>query len=328
MWMENYISLVRMMDKKTTAKLMRILKIATNQGGIHIVGNKQVGKSNLKKLLASTAIKSLNTQVIICDTVGIWKYDFDKIGYYTIPKGCIRCNRKAFKIDETIKNEVIYLLNDKKPIIFDLELEFTDQLGFFDGFIMSYLYDKQRNLTKIHKKNLPDSYLIIIEEAQNVFGINFETKMAGMIRKKYNELANYKIGIISSSQALTEVNAKFRRKMALFLIGKSSLTDYSLTLEKMLKHSQYKESILDEQFRFKFLDTSNDSILQLPLFKSINGEPFEIKQEFLQPKQIIPQIKFDTNISLPLLQQQYEKKKKSSIRHFFDLLLWLIIKPY
>lgn len=314
------------MDKKTTTELLRILKIATEQGGIHIVGNKQVGKSNLKKLLASTAIRSLKTQVIICDTVGIWRHDFQHIGYYTIPKGCINLSydKKTYRINDSIEREIIYLLNDKKPIIFDLELEYTENLGYFNGFLMSYLYDKQRNLSKIHKRNLPDSYLIFIEEAQSVFGFDFETKMARIIRKKYSELANFKIGIISSSQALTEVNAKFRRKMALFLVGKSSLTDYSLTLDKLLKHSKHKDLILETQFRFKFLDTSNDTILDLPRFQPDN-EPFEIKRGFLQPKQnVMPQIK--PNAMLP--QQLKKKKKKNAIRDSIDTLIWLFTKPY
>jgi len=309
-------------NNKTTTELLRILKIATTQGGIHIIGNKQVGKSNLKKTLASIAINNLKTQVIICDTVGIWRHDFEAIGYYTIPKGCINLSydKKSYRINDSIRREVIYLLNDKKPIIFDLELEYTEKLGYFNGFLMSYLYDQQRNLSKIHKKNLPESYLIFIEEAQSVFGFDFDTKMARIIRKKYSELANFKIGIISSSQALTEVNAKFRRKMALFLIGKSSLTDYSLTLSKLLKHSKHKDQILEEQFRFKFLDTSTDSILELPQFKPTN-EPFEIKHGFSQPKRIdIPKLKPATQ----LWQTPQQKKKKRSFSDTIRYLLYLL----
>lgn len=284
-------------------ELLRILNLALKRGGVHIIGNKQVGKSNAKKVLASLAIQKLpNTKTIIIDTVGKWRFDFDKIGFYTIPKGSLtiseipigyRMNglpfyRKGYRIEAQTEREVKTLLEGKQPIIFDLELEDTEEIGYFEGYIMQTLYEKQRIRNKYWKGKLKDSYLLFLEEAENVFDSSFDKKLFNRTRKIYNELANYKIGIVSSSQALTEVNAKFRRKMALFLIGKSSLTDYDLKLRRLLRHSKHRADILSLKIG-SFLDTSTDKIIGFPEFKQ-EGKPYEIKRGFcIKPKILKPQ---------------------------------------
>lgn len=281
-----------------TSDLLQIVKDASNYGQIHIIANKQHGKSNTKKVLASLAIRSLKqTKTVIIDTVGLWRFDFDSIPFYTIPKRAlsireqpigIRSNglpfyEKTYKIAPSVKREVNKLLEGKKPILFDLELESPLECGYFAGYILSYFYEKQRIKRKYHKGKLPDSYLIFLEEAENLFDSGFDRKMLSKIRKRLNESANMKIGIISSAQRETETNIKFRAKAYGYLFGRVSLTDYHSRHRSMFRDSKHKKALTTFK-RGSFLYTPTDTIIRFPKFKP-KGVPYEIKHGFIPQPQ-------------------------------------------
>lgn len=269
--------------------LLRILQDAQKFGGIHLSANKQCGKSNAKKVLASSAIRSLNAKVVITDTVGKWKHDFINIPYYTIEANSLRITEKPLGAEvrktydfrkDSVKKEVNYLLDSKSPILFDLELEYPEELGYFNGYIMLYLYRKQRKLNNYWKGKLRNSYLIFIEEIENVFNSTFDKRILSRHAKVYNEIGNYRIGIVSSSQRLTEVNIRFRAKAYAYLIGCSSLTDYHNRLRSMLRHSQHKSQITKLE-RGNFLYTATDSLVKFPKFETTE-KPYELPNGFLK----------------------------------------------
>lgn len=278
-------------------------------GGIHIVGNKQVGKSNLKKTFASHVINQhKETKLIIVDVEGKWQYDFSNIRYFTIPKRCIniieqpigrRLNgsiftRKTYKLNADLEKNVMELLRDKEPILFIVELEDTESCGFFSAFIISQIYDMQRISRKYWHGQLKKSYCIVLEESENIFDSqSLEKKLFNSLRKKYNECANLRIGILSSSQRLTEVNKKFRGKMHGYLIGYTNPDDYIGQLGRILqKVSENPKQVLKPEFRYKFLYTPTDQILTFPQFKQEN-KPFEWIPKIPEQAQAKPKPKKD-----------------------------------
>jgi len=260
-------------------------------GGIHIVGNKQVGKSNLKKTFSQHVMDSHSeTKLIIVDVEGRWEYDFNSIRYFVIPKRSIsiieepigrRLNgtiftKKTYKLNAELEKTVLKLLRDKEPILFIVELEDTESCGYFSAFIISQIYDMQRISRKYWHGELKKSYCVVLEESENIFDSqSLEKKLFNSLRKKYNECANLRIGILSSSQRLTEVSKKFRGKMHGYLIGYTNPDDYIGQLGRILqKVSENPKQVLKPEFRYKFLYTATDQILTFPLFKQ-DGQPFE-----------------------------------------------------
>jgi hypothetical protein len=275
---------------RNNESLEQLFNDVLKHGGIHIVGNKQVGKSNLKKTFASHVIKQhAETKLIIVDVEGKWQYDFSNIRYFTIPKNSIniveepigrRLNgtiftRKIYRLNADLEKNVLDLLRDNEPILFIVELEDTESCGYFSAFIISQIYDMQRISRKYWFGQLKRSYCIILEESENIFDSqSLEKKLFNSLRKKYNECANLRIGILSSSQRLTEVNKKFRGKMHGYLVGYTNPDDYIGQLGRILKKvSENPKQVLKPEFRYKFLYTATDQILTFPLFKQ-HGKPY------------------------------------------------------
>lgn len=213
---------------RNNESLEQLYRDVLKHGGIHAVANKQAGKSNLKKTFAYyVKNQHKETKLIIIDVEGRWQYDFSSIRYFTIPKRSIsiieepigrRLNgtvftKKTYKLNADLEKHVIELLRDDKPILFIVELEDTESCGYFSAFVISKIYDMQRIARKYWFGKLKRTYRIILEESENIFDSqSLEKKLFNSLRKKYNECANLRIGILSSSQRLTEVNKKFRGK--------------------------------------------------------------------------------------------------------------------
>lgn len=275
---------------RNNESLERLFNDVLKHGGIHIVGNKQVGKSNLKKTFASHVMDNhKETKLIIVDVEGKWQYDFSNIRYFTIPNDTIsiiekpigrRLNgtvftKKTYRLNADLEKAVLELLRDNEPILFIVELEDTESCGYFSAFIISQIYDMQRIARKYWHGQLRRKYCIILEESENIFDAqSLEKKLFNSLRKKYNECANLSIGILSSSQRLTEVNKKFRGKMHGYLVGYTNPDDYIGQLGRILsKVSENPKQVLKPEFRYKFLYTPTDTVLTFPIFKQ-NGKPY------------------------------------------------------
>ena len=273
--------------------LEKIINNITIHGGIHIVGSKQVGKSNLKKQLSNYAIQNCpKTKTIIIDPEGSWEYDFGSIRFLRIPKNAVKIveepigirlnglafTQKTYRLNPTIAKMAKHLALDNEPILFILEFDNPEECGYFASYILELVYDYQRVKRKYWKNNLPRKFLVVLEEAENIFDqSSLEKRLFNTLRKKYAEMANLKIGILSSSQRLTEVNKKFRAKMYGYLIGYLNPDEYVGQIERMLnKISENPTQILNPDFRHKFLYTPTDSVIQTEKFAP-TGEPREIK---------------------------------------------------
>ena len=271
----------------------------TKKGGVHLIGLKQVGKSNLKKLLTDFVIKSHpKTKVIVIDSEGSWRFNYSKIAYYTILRNTVKISeevigqrlngsnftKKCYDIEPITKADSLKLIKSKKPILFNIELDNPEEIGFFASWIISEIYDMQRIKRKYNKGELKQSYFIVCEEAENIFdSSSLDKAIFAKFRKKYAEMSNLKIGILSSSQRLTEVNKKFRAKMSGYLFSQISLDDYVGLTERMLKLRLGKDAkkITSKDFRFCFYSTAHDLTVKIPEFKQ-SGTPYEIPRTKLE----------------------------------------------
>lgn len=269
-------------------------------GGIHVLGNKQTGKSNFKKSFSQFVMEyHSETKLIIIDVEGRWQWDFSSIRYFVIPKNSIsiieqpigvRLNgsvftKKTYKLNSNIEKVVLKLLRDSEPVLFIVELEDTETCGYFSAFVISQIYDMQRIARKYWYGKLQKSYCVVLEESENIFDSqNLEKKLFNTLRKKYNEMANLQIGILSSSQRLTEVSKKFRGKMHGYLVGYTNPDDYIGQLGRILtKISEQPKIVLKPQFRYKFLYTPTDKIITLGIFKQ-QGKPYKYQKPQVKPK--------------------------------------------
>jgi hypothetical protein len=280
--------------------LANIINDITVHGGVHIIGSKQVGKSNLKKQLASYTIQNCpKTKTIIIDPEGSWEFDFDSIRFLRIPKNAVKIveepigvrlngsvfTKKTYRLNPKIEKTAKQLTLDDEPILFILEFDDPEECGFFSSYVLELIYDYQRIKRKYWKNNLPRKFLVVLEEAENIFDqSSLEKRLFNTLRKKYAEMANLKIGILSSSQRLTEVNKKFRAKMYGYLIGYLNPDEYIGQIERMLnKISENPTQILNPDFRHKFLYTPTDSVIQTEKFTTTE-KPYEIRPQIEKPQ--------------------------------------------
>lgn len=292
------------------------------------MGTKQVGKSNLKKTLTDFVIKQhQETKTIIIDPEGSWEFSFSKIRFYRVPKKTMKISeepmgqrlngqvftRKVYRLDKEIKSDVLKLLKDKKPILFVVELDDPEEVGYFSAFVIEQVYDMQRIKRKYWKGNLKQSYFIVLEEAENIFDqSSLDKTIFNKLRKKYAEMANLKIGILSSSQRLTEVSKKFRAKMAGYLIGHILPEDFIGILQRALRLHLGKDAkkVTNPEFRYSFHYTGTNTTFKLTRFEQ-EGKPYEIPrtEPDPEPEPVEPE------------RQPKPKRKPSLAQRFFHWLL-------
>lgn len=300
------------------------------RGGIHTIGTKQVGKSNLKKSLTAYVIqKHPDTKTLIIDPEGRWEYDFNKIQFYRILPNSVKVSeeitgqrlngsnftRKVYKIDGTTKQDCLKLLDSKEPVLFIVELEEPEEIGYFSAWVIETIYNKQRIKRKYWKGNLKQSYFIVLEESENIFdNTSLDKLIFNKLRKKYAEMANLRIGILSSSQRLTEVSKKFRAKMAGYLVGHILEDDFVGLIQRMLKIKLKKDAymVTDPKFRYSFYYTGLNQSFKVAKFEQ-KGTPYEI------PRTKRPEFKEVETLT------GTQPDRKNSIFQMLKVALWNIV---
>jgi hypothetical protein len=260
-------------------------------GGVHFVSGKGYGKSTALKAVARYYAKQPDTTVIICDTILNWCLDFDTCPYYTVKQDAIKEQTKNVEIEDgksyltwakeyIIDSEPFEFLNEmikrkEHLILYNVELQEIETVGIFQAKTIDWLYQRQRIKKKYWKGNIPEQYVLISEETEAVFDNTLDRRIMSRTRKQYSEMANLRIAMFSCSQRLQEISTKFRGKMDSYEIGHTSIEDFDLKLNRMLKNSKHRNEILNLP-RGSWLDTKSDSIVTFPDFKAV-GAPYEIK---------------------------------------------------
>jgi len=270
----------------------RIVLSRLRNGGCHSVASKGFGKTNTKMQLARR-FRNEGHRVIIFDTLPNWMHNFDKIPYFTVEEFSVQDFAEQIGIEGysyfsynrqyLIASEPIQALNKYRDLLYVVTIQDPDRIGIFISAVLGEIYRQNYLVAFKHGVEAIKHWTVfVIEESENVFDSTSLTKRAfNKIRKQYSEYGNLKIAVVSSSQRLQEVSTKFRSKMD-FLIGRTTLDDYQLKVRRLLRHSKYREDVLNLPIG-SFLWCPTDSIVKYPLFKQ-QGKPFDITTEYYKPK--------------------------------------------
>jgi hypothetical protein len=275
---ENGYRLIRERKQQNHVDLKTLCSEILKFGGLFIVANKGMGKTNTLQCLARELRKDAKNKVIIFETFPKWIHEFDTIPYVYIEDGDVIESDNSFK---NLRNrEVKRLLNIHKDLIFCLAIEDIERLSFF---MSSVIYDvyRKRYLTsyKYGLEAIKENLIVIVEESQNLFDSTVLNKTVfRRLRKIYTESRNFKIHYVMASQRLQDLNTKIRARARL-LVGRVSLDDYELKISRLLRNSSYRKEVLN--FRIgKFVYPALDSLICFDKFQQ-HGKPYEVSQEML-----------------------------------------------
>lgn len=247
-------------------------------GGLFIVANKGMGKTNTLMEIARELRTDIRNRVVIFETFPLWLHEFDTMPYVYIKDGDVIQNDKKFK--SLRHGEIKRLLNTHKDLLFCLAIEDTDRLSFFISQVIYHFY-RQRYLTayKYGLEAIKENLIFVCEESQNLFDSTILNKILfRRLRKIYSESRNFKIHYVMASQRLQDLNTKIRARTRL-LVGRVSLDDYELKISRLLRHSQYRREVLEFEVG-QFLYPAADSLIRFDKFQQ-NGKPYEVSKELM-----------------------------------------------
>lgn len=247
-------------------------------GGLFIVANKGMGKTNTLQCLARELRKDVRNRVVIFETFPKWLHEFDAIPYVYIEDDDVIKNDNNFK--SVRYEDMKRILKIHKDLLFTCAVEDIDRLSFFMSKIIYSFYRKRYlKMYKYGTEAIKENLIFICEEAQNLFDSTILNKIVfRRLRKIYSESRNFKIHYIMASQRLQDLNTKIRARARL-LIGRVSLDDYELKISRLLRHSQYRREVLEFEVG-KFLYPAKNSLIRFDKFRQ-HGKPYEVGKELM-----------------------------------------------
>ncbi len=131
-------------------------------------------------------------------------------------------------------------------------------------------------------------------------------------------MANLKIGILSSSQRLTEVSKKFRAKMCGYLVGHILPEDFIGIIQRALRLHMGSEAkkVTASEFRYSFYYTGLNQTFKVSRFQQV-GKPYEIPRTQPNPE---PQ-------NERIIRTKQIKKKRSIFQKIKYVLDWFVNFP-
>ena len=271
--------------QQNNVEIESLLEDVFKFGDMLLIANKGTGKTNSLMCLASEIQKLPNTRLIIFEDFPKFCLEFDGIPYMRIRDSDVIETKHTVDIEDyflrherdyTVRRgkEIRENLDKNKDLIFTMEITDIERTCYFVYSIVNYFYRKAY-LRKYKEYAKQERIVFVIEESQNVFDSSIVSKkLFNRLRKIFSVARNLDLHFILASQRLQDLNTKIRGRTKL-LIGNVSLDDYELKVNKLLKHSAYRQEILSFE-RGVFLYTANDSIIKFPKFAP-TGKPYELK---------------------------------------------------
>ena len=274
-----------MEKQQNDVKIESLLEEVFKFGDMLLIANKGTGKTNALMCLASEIRKLENTRLIIFEDFPKFCLEFDGIPYMRIKDSDVVETKHTVDIEDyflrhdrdyTVRRgaEIRANLDQNKDLIFTSEITDIERTCYFVYSVVNYFYRKAY-LRKYKAYEKQERIVFVIEEAQNVFDSSIVSKkLFNRLRKIFSVSRNLGLHFILASQRLQDLNTKIRGRTKL-LIGNVSLDDYELKVNKLLRHSAYRQKILNFE-RGTFLYTANDSLIKFPKFAP-TGKPYELK---------------------------------------------------
>ena len=250
-------------EQLAEATMKKIVEGLMNNGKLIVLGVNGSGKTNAvfyitRYLMNTKEYKENRLRIRICDSVGIWRWTFDKVAFLDTSKS---------------RN----MPEDEGTLILDLPFSDTDiNTGIIEALVRSD-YVKQRE--DMIKNNGQASMIrtTIIEEAQNVLQSGKQSKFW---LKMLSESRNQKMFMIFICQRLADLSTRAVERCKYWIMGNVVGDNDEAKLRRAFgKRGKAIVEVLMSLQRgeFLFLDRENPELafkIKFPLFVQ-NGVPYE-----------------------------------------------------
>jgi len=188
------------------------------KNGCTILSNKQMGKTNLAKIIAaqiSEKFPDICHQKIF-DTAQVWRHSF-----------------LAKFVFQEINDNTTKVYDGNTDIIFDLEWEDSEQIMQFMG--NAVLLDYQLNRERKKIGTLKDRIIYVIEEAQNSLGSYSLNRQSGRIwLKMISESGNFGLSFIFVGQRAADISTKAIERSQTFFIGHTTGDNNTMKIKNLI----------------------------------------------------------------------------------------------
>ena len=318
----------KMQQKNEQVKALVQDVLAT--GDLLLISEKSHGKTEALKTLASEFRKQPNTRVIIFEDFPKWIHEFECIPFMRIRERDVKETQHLIDLENDffLRHERSYsvlrgkelkeALESKKDIIFLMQFESIEKSAFFIYSVVKYFYRRAYlRLYKGYKKH--EKVMFFVEESQNCFDSSvISKKIFNRLRKIFSVSRNLFLHFIMATQRMQDLNTKIRARTRLML-GRVSIDDYELKINRILRHSQYRKEILDFE-KGNWLYVATDTKIKLPMLPKQQIKPYEINKPLKPRKE--PQAKkkwvFSTYplfglLPIPIIQKVTVKEETKEI---------------
>ena len=218
-------------------KIKLLANYGLKNGGVHLVGSKNHGKTYLLFNLARELQKK--ARIIIFDGSGAWFKRFGKINVFTVfneditmQKPTLTIEYERFKLEN--EEEVKFVLENYRDVFFFFNFDNPYKRGYFIRKVVDLVHRKQKQaILSAKNEQTVQPVCFIVEEAQNAFTSHSTARYSvGTFRTQFNEARNFKEAFFTTSQRLTDFSKTIRTKQA-YCIGKINFEDISGWLRRI-----------------------------------------------------------------------------------------------
>lgn len=275
-------------------------------GDLLLVSEKSHGKTEALKTLASEFRKQPNTRVVVFEDFPKWCHEFEAIPFMRIREKDVKETQHLIDLENDffLRHERSYsvlrgkelkkALEENKDIIFLMQFESIEKSAFFIYSVVKYFYRRAYlRLYKGYKKH--EKIAFFVEESQNCFDSSvISKKIFNRLRKIFSVSRNLFLHFIMATQRMQDLNTKIRARTRLML-GRVSIDDYELKINRILRHSQYRKEILDFE-KGTWLYVATDTKIKLPMLPKQQIKPYEINKPLKPRKEEPKETKLDIGV--------------------------------
>jgi GTPase SAR1 family protein len=257
-------TVLEMAEEELTEKVIaKILDGLTENGKLMVIGLGGTGKTNLvmqlvRYLMDRKEYKEGKYIIRICDSVGVWRWKFDKVPFIDLTK---------------TRN----MPENEKTLLLDLGFSDTDlNTGIIENLVRGDFH-RQREMMVQNQGQLPIERIYVIEEAQNVLQSGKQSKFW---LKMLSESRNYGQYFIFIGQRLADISTRACERAKWCILGAVSGDNDEAKLKRMFgkKGKSVVEMLSGLKCgEFLFIDRENpESVFKIYFPKFVqNGQPYE-----------------------------------------------------
>jgi hypothetical protein len=264
----------------------KVSRILENSIDLTFVSEKGHGKTVACENLPKKIVENPRNRLIVFESFPKWINEFP-VSFMEIPQNWIIQTDKTIDLENTwIRHEKSYrllneaminqFLKENKHCVFLINSDDIEAIAYFAYSIVYKFYRRKYDMLR---KGYPitENVFFLLEEAQNSLDRFVLTKgLFNRYRKLFSEARNMGLRWILITQRLQDLSTYFRCRTSL-AIGKISLDDYDLKLNRMLKPLKVGKEILDMPIGSFYFSCINDMV-QFPEWQKAKAKEWKPKQ--------------------------------------------------